>query len=157
MIRIGITGHRDLTPDVSGAVADLVKAHLAPYGCEMVGLSCLADGADAVFAQAVVAAGAPLEAIIPATGYRKALPTEHHPVYDQLLDQAVRVHELPHSESEPRAHMAAGRVLVEECDHLVAVWDGEPARGPGGTADVVAYARALDRPVTVLWPEGARR
>ncbi len=157
MIRIAITGHRVLTPDVSSAVVDLVKAHLEPYGCEMVGLSCLADGADAVFAEAVVGAGAPLEAVIPAAGYREALPAEHHPVYDQLLSQAVLVHELPHSVSEPRAHMAAGRLLVEQCDHLVAVWDGEPARGPGGTADVVAYARALDRPVSVLWPEGARR
>ncbi|WP_017583150.1 hypothetical protein [Nocardiopsis valliformis] len=157
MIRIGITGHRNLDPDVIGAVAGLVKAQLEPYGCEMVGLSCLADGADAVFAEAVVTAGAPLEAIIPAAGYREALPAEHHPVYDHLLEQAVLVHELPHRESAPRAHMAAGRLLVEQCDHLVAVWDGEPARGPGGTADVVAYARALDRPVTVLWPEGAKR
>ncbi|MFE3984588.1 hypothetical protein ACFXPR_08900 [Nocardia tengchongensis] len=30
-----------------------------------------------------------------------------------------------------------------------------PARGFGGTADVVATARGL--PVTVLWPEGAER
>ncbi|MEU3018251.1 MULTISPECIES: hypothetical protein [unclassified Nocardiopsis] len=157
MIRIGITGHRNLTPDVSGAVADLVKAHLEPYGCEMVGLSCLADGADVVFAEAVVATGAPLEAIIPATGYREALPNEHHPVYDRLLGQAVLVHALPHDESDPSAHMAAGRLLVERCDQLVAVWDGEPARGPGGTADVVAYAHQVHRPVTVLWPEGASR
>lgn len=157
MIRIGITGHRDLDRDVSGAVADLVKAYLEPYGCEMVGLSCLADGADAVFAEAVVNAGAPLEAIVPAAGYRQALPPEHHPVYDHLMEQAVLVHELPHSESEPGAHMAAGRLLVERCDRLVAVWDGQPARGHGGTADVVAYAQELDRPVTVLWPEGARR
>lgn len=157
MIRIGITGHRNLAPDVSGAVAGLVRAHLEPYGCEMVGLSCLADGADVVFAEAVVATGAPLEAIVPATGYREALPDEHHPVYDRLLGQAVLVHALPHEESDPRAHMAAGRLLVERCDQLVAVWDGEPARGPGGTADVVAYAHRVDRPVTVLWPEGARR
>ena len=53
--------------------------------------------------------------------------------------------------------MAAGRLLVERSDRLIAVWDGLPARGPGGTADVVAYARALSRPVTVLWPQGAHR
>ena len=157
MIRIGITGHRGLPPDVNGAVTEMVKAHLEPYGCEMVGLSCLADGADAVFAEAVVSTGAPLEAIVPASGYREALPAEHHPVYDRLLGQAVLVHELPHSESDPGAHMAAGRLMVEKCDQLVAVWDGLPPRGPGGTADVVDYARSLHRPVTVLWPEGARR
>ncbi|WP_017569674.1 hypothetical protein [Nocardiopsis halotolerans] len=157
MIRIGVTGHRGLTPEVSSTVAALITAHLEPYGCEMVGLSCLADGADAVFAEAVVAAGAPLEAVIPASGYRDALPEEHHPVYDRLLAQAVLVHALPHTASTSEAHMEAGKLLVERCDQLVAVWDGQPARGRGGTADVVAYARSLFRPVSVLWPQGARR
>ncbi|MDE3723587.1 hypothetical protein PWG71_19525 [Nocardiopsis sp. N85] len=157
MIRIGITGHRNLTPDVSRATAALIDAHLTSHGRAMVGLSCLADGADALFAEAVVAAGAPLEVIVPAREYRDGLPAEHHPLYDRLLSRAVRVHALPHVESTPRAHAEAGRLLVEGCDRLVAVWDGEPARGPGGTADVVAHARSLGRPVTVLWPEGARR
>lgn len=157
MIRIAITGHRGLGPGVSEGVAHLVREHLEPYGCDMVGLSCLADGADTVFAEAVVAAGAPLEAVIPAAGYRDGLPQEHHPVYDRLLDRAVQLHELPNTDSTSDAHMAAGRLLVDECDQLVAVWDGEPARGPGGTADVVAYARSLSRPVCVLWPRGARR
>ena len=40
---------------------------------------------------------------------------------------------------------------------LVAVWDGQPSRGLGGTADVVAYARQRSVPVTVTWPEGASR
>lgn len=157
MIRIGITGHRNLTPEVSGRVAELLKAHLEPYGHAVVGLSCLADGADTLFAEAVLAAGAPLEAIVPASGYRGALPSAHHPVYDRLLAQAVLVHELPHAVSDPHAHMTAGHLLVERSDRLLAIWDGLPARGPGGTADVVSYARALDRPVTVLWPRGARR
>ncbi|MBR8744124.1 hypothetical protein [Nocardiopsis sp. MG754419] len=157
MIRIGITGHRNLTPEVSDHVAERVRTHLEPYGHAMVGLSCLADGADSVFAEAVLEAGASLEAVIPAAGYRSALPAAHHPLYDRLLSQAVQVHELPHAVSDPGSHMAAGRLLVEQSNRIVAVWDGRPARGPGGTGDVVAYARALDRPVTVLWPQGVRR
>ena len=157
MIRIGITGHRNLTPEVGDAVAGLIDAHVKPYGCDMVGLSCLADGADSLFAAAVVDAGAPLEVVIPARRYREGLPAAHHRLYDRLLSQAVIVHELPHVESTPTAHLEAGRMLVERCDRLIAVWDGEPARGPGGTADIVAYARSLHRPVSVLWPVGARR
>ena len=157
MIRIGVTGHRALPRPLHDTVTELIGAHLKPYGCEMVGLSCLADDADAIFAEAVVMAGAPLEAVIPATRYREALPAEHRPVYDRLLRRAVLVHELPHTESTSKAHMAAGRLLVQRCDQLVAVWDGQPARGPGGTADVVAYARSLHRPVSVLWPQGAHR
>lgn len=157
MIRIAVTGHRDLTPEVHRSVAGLVRAHLEPHGREMVGLSCLADGADSIFAEAVLAAGAPLEAVVPATGYREALPARHRPLYDRLMARAASVHALPHVESTSEAHMAAGRLLVQRCDQLVAVWDGRPARGHGGTADVVAYARSLPRPVWVLWPRGASR
>jgi hypothetical protein len=42
-------------------------------------------------------------------------------------------------------------------DHVVAVWDGEPSDGHGGTGDVVAAARERRMPVTVVWPDGARR
>lgn len=42
-------------------------------------------------------------------------------------------------------------------DRLIAVWDGRPARGYGGTADLVAYARGLGVPVQVLWLAGAVR
>jgi hypothetical protein len=37
--------------------------------------------------------------------------------------------------------MDAGRVVVDRSSVLVAAWDGQPSRGLGGTADVVAYAR----------------
>lgn len=47
--------------------------------------------------------------------------------------------------------------LVGLVDELIAVWDGKPARGYGGTADVVAYAERTGVPVRVLWPEGASR
>lgn len=157
MIRIGVTGHRDLAPSVADVVAASVRARLEPYGRAMVGLSCLADGADTLFAEAVLARGAALEAVVPAAGYRDGLPAAHRPVYDRLLGRCALVHALPGAASTPQAHLAAGRLLVERCDRLLAVWDGLPARGPGGTADVVAYARSLSRPVTVLWPEGARR
>jgi hypothetical protein len=37
------------------------------------------------------------------------------------------------------------------------VWDGVPAQGKGGTADVVEQARASGVPIEVVWPPGARR
>jgi len=53
--------------------------------------------------------------------------------------------------------MAASKFMVDEADELYAVWDGKPARGYGGTADVVAYARDHDITVQVIWPAGAER
>jgi hypothetical protein len=53
--------------------------------------------------------------------------------------------------------MAASKLMVDEADELYAVWDGQPARSYGGTADVVAYAREHGIPVRVIWPAGAQR
>jgi hypothetical protein len=67
------------------------------------------------------------------------------------------VHRLPFAESTPEAHMAAGEFMISAADELFAVWDGKPARGFGGTADIVAHARERDLPVQVIWPDGAQR
>ena len=39
---------------------------------------------------------------------------------------------------------------VNGADVLIAVWDGQPARGKGGTADVVDYAKSLGKPLVVI-------
>jgi hypothetical protein len=36
---------------------------------------------------------------------------------------------------------------------LIAVWNGEPANGNGGTAQVVRYALELSRPVIRVWAD----
>jgi len=53
--------------------------------------------------------------------------------------------------------MAASEHVLSNVDVLIAVWDGEPSGGYGGTADVVTAARARSIPVTVIRPEGAAR
>jgi hypothetical protein len=53
--------------------------------------------------------------------------------------------------------MAASKLMIDTADELYAVWDGRPARGYGGTADVVAYAHELGKPVHIIWPAGAKR
>jgi polyphosphate kinase 2 (PPK2 family) len=64
---------------------------------------------------------------------------------------------LPPAPTHEDAYLAAGRWIVDHADRLVAVWDGRPARGRGGTAEVVAYARHRGVPVTVLWRAGVLR
>ncbi|WP_233290319.1 hypothetical protein [Kitasatospora sp. MBT66] len=101
--------------------------------------------------------GENLEVVVPAERYREGLPEWHHPVYDRLLRDASEQHRTGRVESDEAAHMAGSELLVGQVDRLIAVWDGLPARGFGGTADVVAHARRLGVPVQVLWPAGARR
>jgi hypothetical protein len=157
-MRIGITGHRGLTAEVEQQVRQLLEEALRDEDpAELTAVSCIADGPDAWFAEAVLRRGGRLEVIIPADEYRQSLPEWHHPTYDQLLRRAAEVHRTGMVESDESAHMAGSEILVGLSDRLLAVWDGLPARGYGGTADVVAYAERFGVPVQVLWPCGAVR
>ncbi|GAA2434826.1 hypothetical protein [Streptomyces macrosporus] len=157
-MRVGITGHRGLSEPVAERVRDMLNAEVRRHPVsELVGVSCLADGPDAWFAEIVLDHGGRLEAVLPAEEYRGDLPAWHHPAYDGLLRRAVETHRTGLVESGSRAHQAGSELLVGMVDVLLAVWDGKPARGYGGTADVVAHARRVGVPVRVLWPDGASR
>lgn len=158
MTRIAVSGHRGLTPDVVALVDHAIRAELATEDPgSLVGISCLADGADQIFARAVLDAGGRLEVVVPARAYRDGLPAEAHAEYDQLLARASAVTRLDRDESTSDAHMAASITMLETADRLLAVWDGKPSRAPGGTADVVDHARNDGMPLTVVWPPGASR
>jgi hypothetical protein len=140
-LRIAVSGHRGLPSGRASLISEAIRVVLEEETAAITGLSCLADGADQIFARAVLNAGGAIEAVVPALKYREGLPAQALTEYDALLARAVRVHELPFSESTSEAHMAASEFMVGLADELWAVWDGQPARSYRGTADVVAYAR----------------
>jgi len=141
-MRIAITGHRGLPAATERLVDQAIRQQLAACaGRDVVGVSNLADGADQLFAQAVLDVGGQLEVIVPAVRYRDGLPESARAAYDALLSRASSVHRLDRIESTEDAHMEASRAMLDRAGHLFAVWDGKPAHGYGGTADVVAEAR----------------
>jgi hypothetical protein len=77
--------------------------------------------------------------------------------YENLLQAAESRIQLDYERPSEEAFMAGGRAVVDGCNILLAAWDGKPAGGLGGTADVVAYAKENGRSVEVIWPEGASR
>lgn len=157
-MRVGITGHRGLSAEIEERVRPMLDEAVRSYDAsELVAVSCIADSPESWFAEAVLTHGGRLEVVIPATKYRDGLPEWHHDTYDQLVRQAADVHETGMTESTSEAHQAGSEILVGLVDELLAVWDGKPARGYGGTADVVAYAERNGAPIRVLWPEGASR
>lgn len=155
-MRIAISGHRGLRAPVQAQVDQAIRTALAGQP-GVTGLSCLADGPDQIFARAVLDHSGQIEAVVPAALYREGLPAGAHAEYDRLLACAVKVHRLPFTQSTSEAHMAASELMLQHAEQLWAVWDGQPARGYGGTADVVSAARAIGLPVQVIWPPGAHR
>lgn len=158
MTTIAITGHRGMPRRTELLVDEAIRQEVSRrLGASLVGLTCLADGADTIFSRIVLDSGGSLHIFVPATNYRDELPEDHHATYDALIAQASEVTNLDHSESDSNAHMDASVQMIEQADELFAVWDGKPARGYGGTADVVDVARKRGLPVTVIWPAGSQR
>ncbi|WP_409491244.1 hypothetical protein [Amycolatopsis sp. cmx-11-12] len=159
MPRIGITGHTNLSGATVPLVADALHGVLAGLAGEpLVGVTCLARGADQVFARVVLDLGGSVEVVLPARDYRdRKVKPDNAAHFDELIGRAAAVHTLPFPESNRTAYMAASEHLLTGVDVLVAVWDGGLAGGHGGTADVVDAARERGLPVTVVWPEDAVR
>ncbi|GAA3598643.1 hypothetical protein [Kribbella ginsengisoli] len=158
MTRLAISGHRGMQAPTEELVAAEIHKLVQDEGsADLTGISCLADGPDSIFAEQVLEAGGRLIAVIPASKYRESLPDEHHQLYDSLLERASETVALEHTESDSEAHMDASLRMLELAEKLIAVWDGQPARGYGGTADVVSAANEKNIPVIIVWPPGSTR
>ena len=157
MTRVGITGHRDLHDPTCGLVSAAIALQLGEFG-SVHGISSLAEGADQIFAEQVLRAGGVLTVVIPSARYARSFGTSAgEAAYRHLRAQAREAIELPFSAPSDEAYLAAGQHVVVLADVLLAVWDGTPSRGVGGTADVVAFAGQCGVPTTVVWPPGSRR
>lgn len=158
-MRIGITGHSNLSDKTVPLVAEEIRAALASsIGPDLVGVTCLARGADQVFARVVLDSGGAVEVVLPAADYRdRKVKPDNAADFDDLIGRAAAVRTMPFAESGRDAYMAASEYVLDNVDAMIAVWDGGPSGGFGGTADVVNAARARDLTVTIVWPDGARR
>ncbi|MEV4241082.1 MULTISPECIES: hypothetical protein [unclassified Nocardia] len=159
MARIGITGHMNITMDTVRLVYDEISKLLADLGdpVELVGISCIARGADSVFAQAVLDAGGRLEVVVPSTNYReRKVEPDHADLFDKLIARADTVRVMNFDDAGRAAYEAANEAMLSSCDRLFAVWDGQ-ASAEGGTGTVVDLARRHGVPVQIVWPAGAER
>jgi hypothetical protein len=57
----------------------------------------------------------------------------------------------PPAPTRPAAYEIAGRYLIDHCQVLIALWNGEPPQGEGGTGAVVAWARSRQRPLAWIF------
>ena len=160
-LRVGVTGHRTLQDE--DALAARVREALdrvrqlapsSPYTSLRIGVvSPLAEGADRLVArEAIDDEGATLEVPLPlpVEDYRTDFTSEESQrQFDELLAEARVITILPPSEKRDEAYESVGEYVVDRCDLLIALWDGNPARGHGGTAEIVARTRSRGLPL--LW------
>jgi hypothetical protein len=167
VLKIGITGHRFLM-DVDKIKAGIQRAldtieTKFPDSFFAI-FSLLAEGADRIVAEEIrerFGEGTRLIAVLPLP--KDDYVTDFDPVddtpeaqyesrevireFEYYLDVATDVIEMPPTRTRNEAYEAAGQFVADNCDILIAVWDGKGAQGQGGTADIVYHARERQVPV----------
>jgi tetratricopeptide (TPR) repeat protein len=161
MFRAGGEGERDVAARITAAL-DRLGSTIA-YGA-------LACGADILIAEAVLARGGELHAVLPfrVSDFETASVTPGGPGWGPrfraCLDRAASVTIATRAEDvRDDGHFAYGALLAMGLTQLragqlaaeavqIAVWDGEPARGASGAGVDVAVWRRLGRETLVIDP-----
>jgi hypothetical protein len=175
-LRIGVTGHRDIhdparvQQEVADAVRwlvdelDLVKvSEQAPVWLQV--LTPLAAGADQIVAEAVISLeirGTTLRIPMPSDEdrYKESIGVKGSAALNRYSRLRHRDHttitKLPGTTVDDAGFRKVGEWVVDHCDILLALWDGQrpprsgPAGAPPGTAAIVSYALSHPREIPVI-------
>lgn len=155
-IVIGTVGHRDLTtasPEIRRTIRREFRRLRRTYSdSPFLILSGLAEGADQLIATiALEELGGELVAILPfpTVDFMADFDTaELREELSALLSRAAGTFQVPvpadpawkaPGEARDRQYARVGALIAEQSQILIALWDGRPPRGHGGTAEVVGW------------------
>jgi len=183
-LRVGVTGHRRLTvappSDVSrelDRIGDMLRGHpnRGPIMTEvrLAVVSQLAEGADRLVVRQVFdycaerRHDARLEVILPMhrTQYidAQSFSDQSRHEFERLLKRATFIIEPPSTGREKHRnilthteeYVAAAKKLINRCDVLIAVWDGQSSLGKrGGSAHTLLNAAAQGKPCVWIPSDG---
>jgi len=143
---IGFAGHRAV-PDRPAAKAairrelDLIATTV--HG-QLVGIASAAAGADLLFLDACKEAGIRTVVLLPFPKERFSEDFDDPEEWRhscQRMEDAWWLEVSPGGESAPAAYHVVAREVLEISERMLFLWNGQPARGLGGTAESVREAR----------------
>ena len=171
MLRIGISGHDNLAPNqierLKGAVDEVIsfiKGHFAQHYLTV--FSPLAAGADRLVARRLLNREATrLIAILPVA--QEEYINEFGPTDDYRVDshgaelrqelkywlsqKAIEIIEMPPSPTRKTAYLKVCHFIAENSDILIVLWDGNEDQNSSLTAQIVARAEKLNKPICHIW------
>jgi uncharacterized phage-like protein YoqJ len=150
---IGVTGHR---PQNLGGFSPEAHTRRLRLARQVIGehmparvITGMALGWDQAIAQACIDLGIPFTAAVPFEGQERIWPASSQREYRRLLKHAaevVIVTTKPHMLRDMM--MWRNAWIVDNCDLMVALWDGNRM---GGTYNCVLDARVKRRPIENAW------
>jgi len=152
---IGFAGHRFLENE--HVIHAAITTHLEQLKKTKTprAISSIAIGADMLFAQAALELRIPWHVYLPfpENEFRDDFSRQDWLRAKALITRAASVNPPPPppaNAARDTAYSACADRIVAACDLLLAVWDGKPARGPGGTQETIARATTLGKRVIII-------
>lgn len=143
---VGIIGHRDLskkdTYKYKKNILNILK-YLQKQNIDIKVISPLADGADRLAVYQAIRLNITFEAVLPMNkcDYKKDFEYYSKKVFDLLLKKANTITTLTYKEDVSRnfKYESVGKYISDNCDILIALWDGKYNDLQGGTSDILKY------------------
>lgn len=149
-LKIAVTGHR---PDKLGgfnnvegfkAIRRNMKEILGSYDPkDITAISGGALGIDQFWIEVALHLSIPVIAALPFKGYDAKWPIASRRIYTNLLASCKEVKYICDAGYEPSKLQRRNEWMVNNCDLLVAYWNGTP----GGTANCVRYAESITKEI----------
>lgn len=118
----------------------------------LVAVSSIGRGADTLYVEEFARRRSPYFLVLPLAGerFRQNFSDESWRSLATLVEGALSVDEVRGADAAREGYLECGVLAVDRSDIVLVVWDGQTVSERGGTADVVNYARAVDRPLILI-------
>lgn len=152
---LGFAGHRSL-PDplaAAGSIRTALERLRSQIDGELIGRCSAASGADLLFLEACRDLGISYGVVLPFSEERFRQDFQSDAEWARaksLMNAAAAVEIAPGHTEAPEAYHLAAREVLDISDAMIFVWDGQPARGLGGTAESVQDARDRKLPYQII-------
>ena len=150
-LAIGFTGHRQLADEAKcrAAIRKVLEDWRTRVSGIVYGVSSVAAGGDLLFAETCLELDLPVRVLLPfpKEQFRNDFDDATWERAERVLASALFVEVTGASEESDERYYECGIETVQQSELLIALWDGEPSRGMGGTADIVHFAKERGQPV----------
>lgn len=162
-MKIAVTGHRPdkLGNDYAGTsiLSERIYDELAAIvqrnktKPDLTLITGMALGVDTLFAWVAIDLRVPFIAAIPFPGQEKQWPATSQKVYQDIIKHPLcTIKYVSMGEYSSQKMQIRNQWMVDECDGLIAVWDGTP----GGTKNCYDYAVSKKKPVVRINPNNLK-
>jgi len=158
---VGFSGHRELADPklIAERVRDVLRQLGERTGAPLAAVSSVAKGADTIFAETAAELKLPWTLVLPfpveefRKDFNKPVEQADWQRVERLLPRSLRTLIESPVGLRPEAYNDCGIRTVDECDVLLAVWNGQKSTDKrGGTGDIVEYAREIQKPMIWIDP-----